>query len=181
MKLDRILIPLDGSPLAETALATAVEMARTSGARLLLLRAALTHTLPGVDPIEAEVKVVREAEDYLAGIKTRLATARAGDVEATVWYGPAAVAIIEAAEFHKVDMIVMTTHGRTGLGRLILGSVAESVLRGTTTPILLLRAEGATVEIPAGHAEARPPAPSPHEAEQLAEAVVSRAARGRKG
>ena len=48
----------------------------------------------------------------------------------------------------------MTTHGRSGLGRLLLGSVAESVLRGTTTPILLLRAEGAPVQPPSGNANA---------------------------
>ena len=47
-----------------------------------------------------------------------------------------------------ISMIVMSTHGRSGLGRLILGSVAESVLRGTTTPILVVRAEGAPVETP---------------------------------
>jgi hypothetical protein len=51
---------------------------------------------------------------------------------------------------------VMTTHGRGGLGRLILGSVAESVLRGTTTPILLLRAPAAPVEAPEGAGQARP-------------------------
>jgi nucleotide-binding universal stress UspA family protein len=181
MKLEKILVPLDGSPLAEAALATAVEMARASGAPLLLLRAAQAHTLPGVDPTEAEVRVVREAETYLGEVEERLATAGVTNVEATVWYGPAAPAIVEAAQFHKASMIVMTTHGRTGLGRLILGSVAESVLRGTTTPILLLRAEGATVDVPGGHAEARPSSTTPLEAQRLAEAVVSRAARDRNG
>jgi nucleotide-binding universal stress UspA family protein len=153
MKLERILVPLDGSFLAEAALATAVDMARTSGARLLLLRAAQAHTLPGADPTEAEVRVVQEAEAYLAEVQARLASAGTADVETTVWYGPPAAAIVEAAEFRKVGLIVMTTHGRTGLGRLILGSVAESVLRGSVTPILLLRAEGAPLEMPAGRAE----------------------------
>ena len=74
-------------------------------------------------------------------------------METSVWYGPAAYAIVEAARIRKVDQIVMTTHGRSGLGRLLLGSVAESVLRGTTTPILLLRAEGAPVEAPTGEAK----------------------------
>jgi nucleotide-binding universal stress UspA family protein len=157
MKLDKILVPLDGSRLAEAALPPALEMARSSGARLLLLRAAHAHTLPGVDPTEAEVKVVREAETYLDEVKARLAAAGMMDADAAVWYGPAAVAIIEAAQFHRASLIAMTTHGRTGLGRLILGSVAESVLRGTPTPILLLRAEGATIEMPAGRAEAWPP------------------------
>jgi nucleotide-binding universal stress UspA family protein len=153
MKLERILVPLDGSYLAEAALATAVDMARTSGARLLLLRAAQAHTLPGMDPTEAEVRVVQEAEAYLAEVQARLASTGTTDVETTVWYGPPAAAIVEAAEFRKVGLIVMTTHGRTGLGRLILGSVAESVVRGSVTPILLLRAEGAPLETPAGHAE----------------------------
>jgi nucleotide-binding universal stress UspA family protein len=60
---------------------------------------------------------------------------------------------VEAARLRGADLIVMTTHGRSGLGRLILGSVAESVLRGTTTPILLLRVPEAPVETPPGRAE----------------------------
>ena len=156
MTLEKILVPLDGSTPAEAALPTAADMARTSGARLLLLRAAQAHTLPGVDPTEAEIKIVREAETYLAEVKDRMGTAGITNAETTVWYGPAAAAIVEAAQFHRVGLIVMTTHGRSGLGRLILGSVAESVLRGTTTPILLLRAEGAAIELPVGRAEVRP-------------------------
>jgi len=154
MKLEKILVPLDGSPLAEAALPTAVDLATSSGARLLLVRAAHAHTLPGVDPTGAEVKVVGEAERYLDEVKGRLAAAGGPAVDTITWYGPAAVSIVEASRLHDVGLIVMTTHGRSGLGRLILGSVAESVLRGTTTPILLLRAEGATIELPAG--EARP-------------------------
>jgi universal stress protein A len=53
-------------------------------------------------------------------------------------------------------LIAMTTHGRSGLGRLVLGSVAESVLRGTTTPILLIRVAEAPVEAPAGIAKPWP-------------------------
>ena len=155
MKLDTILVPVDGSALAEAALPRALELAEISGARLLLLRAAQASSLPGVDPTEAQARVVREAETYLAHLQERLT--RQGDVkvETSVWYGPAAYAIVEAARIHAVDQIVMTTHGRSGLGRLLLGSVAESVLRGTTTPILLLRAEGAPVQAPSGEAKAR--------------------------
>src|SRR5262249_19232131 len=103
----------------------------------------------------AEVERGRVAETYLDEVRARLAPMGATDVETIVWYGPAAVAIIEAAAFHKVSLIAMTTHGRTRLERLVLGSVAESVLRGTPTPILLLRAEGAALDMPGGHAEAR--------------------------
>ncbi|HET7874228.1 MAG TPA: universal stress protein, partial [Methylomirabilota bacterium] len=157
MKLDRILVPLDGSTLAEAAIPKAVEMARMGLSGLLLVRAAEAHTLPGADPTDAQVEVVREAEEYLKDVAERLARDGARNVETSVWYGPAASAIVDAARLRKADLIVMTTHGRSGLGRLILGSVAESVLRGTSTPILLLRAPGAPVEEPKGAGQARPP------------------------
>ena len=156
MKPERILVPLDGSLLAEGAIQTAAGLARESGAALVLLRAAEAHTLPGADPTDAQVAVVREAEEYLTAVAARLGEEGVKGVETSVWYGPPATAIIEATRLQKVDLIVMTTHGRSGLGRLILGSVAESVLRGTTTPILLLRAPGAPLEAPKGAGQARP-------------------------
>ena len=148
MKLDRILIPLDGSTLAESALATALELTAGGSTTLMLLRAAEAHTLPAMDPTDAQVHVVREAEEYLEEVATRVRTQGAKNVETSVWYGPADSAIVDAARLRKADLIVMCTHGRSGLGRLILGSVAESVLRGTTTPILLLRAPQAPVQPP---------------------------------
>jgi nucleotide-binding universal stress UspA family protein len=161
MKLQRILVPLDGSRLAEAALPQAIELVQTSGARLLLLRATEAHTMPGRDPTEAQIKAVAEAEGYLTSVAARLDKLGAKRVETSVWYGSAAYAIVEAARLHRVDLIVMSTHGRSGLGRLILGSVAESVLRGTRTPILLLRAAEAPVERPTGAAESTPAAESP--------------------
>jgi nucleotide-binding universal stress UspA family protein len=155
MKVDTILVPLDGSTLAEPALTRAAEIATESGARVILLRAAFAHTYPGTDPIEAQVAVIRDAEKYLADIAGRMRAMGVKNVTCSTWYGEPAPAIIEAAEFNHVDLIVMTTHGRSGFGRLVMGSVAESVLRGTTTPILMLRAEGAPVEKPTGTAERR--------------------------
>ncbi len=156
MKLDKILIPLDGSVLAETALWKAVELTKQQPTMLMLIRAAEAFTLPGADPTDAQVSVVHEAEEYLEAVAERVKKAGIAHVETAVWYGPPAPAIVEAARIGKADMIVMTTHGRSGLGRLILGSVAESVLRSATTPILLLRAPGAPVEELKGSAEARP-------------------------
>ncbi len=143
MKAEKILVPLDGSTLAEAALWKAVELA--GGATLSLLRAAEAHTIPGADPVDAQVSAVREAEEYLASVLRRLKERGVTNVETHVWYGPPAAAIVEAADVQKVTLIVMSTHGRSGLGRLILGSVAESVLRGTRTPILVVRAESAPV------------------------------------
>jgi nucleotide-binding universal stress UspA family protein len=152
MKLDTILVPLDGSTLAESALPVAVDLARTADAHVILLRAAVAHTYPGHDPVEAQLSVVREADTYLADVAARMRALGARNVTCSSWYGEAASAIIEAAAFNHADLIVMTTHGRTGLGRLVMGSVAESVLRGTTTPILVLRETGASVHVPAGAA-----------------------------
>ncbi|MGH7392399.1 MAG: universal stress protein [Candidatus Rokuibacteriota bacterium] len=155
MKVDRILVPLDGSRLSEAALAPALDMVREQpGATLVLLRAVEATSLPGTDATEAQVTVVHEAETYLERVAARLTEAGAGPVKTSVWYGPAAASIVEAANVGRVGLIVMSTHGRSGLGRLILGSVAESVVRGTRAPILLVRDQAAPLAPPAGPAKA---------------------------
>ena len=144
MKVKKILVPLDGSRLAETALGEAIELARNS-ATLVLLRAAEAARVPMADPTDAQVTVVREAESYLEGVAERMRAAGVADVQTSVWYGAPGEAIVEAARVREIDLIVMSTHGRSGLGRLVFGSVAETVLRGATTPILLIRPGGAPV------------------------------------
>ncbi len=131
MKPSTVLVPLDGSTLAEKALAPAIGFAR-EGAALVLIRAAETVD----DPDGA---VVREAELYLAGVVERLRRVGVRYVEASIGHGAPVDAIANAARIRKPDLIVMSTHGRTGFGRLVLGSVTEGVLRATTTPLLLLR------------------------------------------
>jgi nucleotide-binding universal stress UspA family protein len=148
----KILVPLDGSTLAECALAPAADLAARHRAAVILLRAAYAPVLPAADPTEAQVTAGREAETYLADVAERLRKTGVPTVDTSVWYAPAAEAIAEAAHVRGVDLIVMSTHGRTGLGRLVLGSVAESVLRATRTPILLVREPeaGASVDTDAG-------------------------------
>jgi nucleotide-binding universal stress UspA family protein len=146
MNITQILVPLDGSALAQAALVPALELARKYGARLLLMRAAEAHTPPMADPIDAQVAAVREAEQYLAGVRDQVKRAGATDVDVSVWYGAPAQAIVEAAKYRKADLIVMSTHGRSGIGRLVLGSVAEKVLRATAVPILLLRPGAAPLD-----------------------------------
>jgi len=152
MNLKKIIVPLDGSALAETAIPTAAQFAKKQGATLVLLRAAEVPWIHGDDIVDAQVHVVQEAEQYLDVLADRLRTDGVKRVETSVWYGAPAASIVDASQVHGADLIVMTSHGRTGIGRLILGSVAESVLRGTTTPILLLRATGAAVLAPDGKA-----------------------------
>jgi nucleotide-binding universal stress UspA family protein len=148
MKVKTILVPLHGSSLAEAALRPAVDFARDTGAKLVLLRAAEAHARPMADPTEAQVHAVRDAEQYLAEAKERVAAGGVADAEVSVWYGPPVEAIVEAARFRKADLIVMSSHGRSGLGRLVLGSIAESVLRSTSVPILLIRPGDAPLDTP---------------------------------
>lgn len=156
MRFDKILIPLDGSRFAEAALPKAVELVRNNpGATLILLRAAEATTFPGVDPIDAQVSVVHEAEDYLETVAARLRADGVSGVRTSVWYGAAAPSILEAAQRTKPDLIMMSTHGRSGLGRLVLGSVAESVLRDARTPVFLIRVDDGLMVGPDASAGAR--------------------------
>ena len=151
MDVKKIVVPLDGSALAETAIEAAMQIAREQRATVVLVSAVEAPWLPGDAMVDAQVRVVREGEEYLAVVANRLRGAGV-PIETSVWYGEPAVSIIDAANAQHAGLIVMTSHGRSGLSRLIMGSVAESVLRGTTTPILLLRPAGATVARPNGTA-----------------------------
>jgi len=157
MTFDKILVPLDGSLLAEAALPKAVELIGSNAeATLILLRAAAATTVPGVDPIGAQVAVVREAEDYLEAVAARLRRNALASVRTSVWYGAAASSILEAARMAEPDVIMMsTTQGRNGFRRRIRGSVAESVLRGSRTPVFLITANARRGEAPPGPAGAR--------------------------
>jgi nucleotide-binding universal stress UspA family protein len=96
-----------------------------------------------VDSIDAQVEAVGEAEWYLRHVADRVRDDEPDrTVTTSIWYGPPARAIVDAADTRDVQLIVMSTHGRSGLRRMVLGSVAESVLRATTTPVLLVRADG---------------------------------------
>jgi nucleotide-binding universal stress UspA family protein len=151
MAIERILVPLDGSDLAEAALETALELVcEQPTALLVLVRAAEAPTPAAADRMEERARLVREAETYLQGVAAGLREAGISRVKTCVWYGPAAPTIVEAAESEGANLIVMTSHGCGGLGRMIFGSVAESVLRGTRTPILIVRDMGAPVSAPLG-------------------------------
>ena len=138
VKFERILVPLDGSSCAENILPAVEKLATDLKASVALLRVAVAHTFPGVDPTDAEVKVVREAEDYLAGIEKRL-KAKGLKVDSHVRYGDDAEEILNHAGLKEVDLVAMSTHGRSGVGRFLIGSVAEKVLRHSPKPVFLAR------------------------------------------
>ena len=138
----KILVPLDGSALAEAVLAQVAELVRVHDAELVILRVALAHAFPGADPTEAQLQAVRESEKYLEGVEQDL-KGRGLRVSSVVRYGHPAEEVLDHAAFAGIDLIAMSTHGRTGVSRWVLGSVAEKVLRASTTPLLLVRAPGA--------------------------------------
>jgi nucleotide-binding universal stress UspA family protein len=135
----RMLVPLDGSPLAEGVLPHAQALAISLGAELVLLRVAFAHVLPAGDPIQAQAAAVQEAEDYVTALAQRL-QAQGLRAAAKVRYGDPVEEILDHVVWDHIDLIAMATHGRTGLKRVVLGSVAEAVLRRTSVPMLLVRA-----------------------------------------
>lgn len=137
-KFGKILVPLDGSECAENVLPKVEKLATELKASIALLRVAYAHTFPGVDPTEAEVKVVREAEEYLRKIEERFKS-KGFRVDSHVRYGNDAEEILDHAAQEEIDIIAMTTHGRSGVKRFLLGSVAEKILRHSPKPIFLIR------------------------------------------
>ena len=143
----KILVPLDGFPLAESILPQVAALARQHSAELVVLRVARAHNFPWADPTEAQVEVLREAEKYLGELEQRL-KGQGLRVSSVVRYGDAAEEILDHTNLSGVDLIAMSTHGRTGVSRWVLGSVAEKVLRHSTHPLLLVRAPGVHPERP---------------------------------
>ena len=139
-----ILVPIDGSEHASNALETAASLARDEGATCtvcmvvdIVQAAALGFATP--DLVQGWLKTIdgtaRELVDEAAAkMRAFGVTTRSEVIE-----GNPADAILEVAKKHRVDLIVMGSHGRSGLGRIFLGSVAESVLRRSPVPVLVVR------------------------------------------
>jgi nucleotide-binding universal stress UspA family protein len=134
-----ILLPLDGSELSESAIPYAEAIARSSLAKLVLARAALAFTPSLTDPARGQLEAIQEAETYLQRLAGRL-TERGVATEVAVPYGPAAEMILLEARLNQADLIVLASHGRTGPGRALLGSVADQVVRQAAAPVLLIPA-----------------------------------------
>jgi nucleotide-binding universal stress UspA family protein len=134
----RILVPLDGSTLAAGVLPHVQELAKSIGAEVVVLRVAFAHIFPGADPIETQVTAVQEAETYVME-RTKALQETGVRAEGKVRYGDAVEEILDHVTGGHIDLIAMATHGRTGFKRVVLGSVAEHVVRRAPVPVLLLR------------------------------------------
>jgi nucleotide-binding universal stress UspA family protein len=149
----RIVVPLDGSKLAEMALPQAEELARLTGAPIHLIWVvdytrlerygpyALALAYSDAEPMLAEEIAI--ARTYLLGIEERL-VATGLSVDSEVIQGRIARELVAASK--PGDVIVMASHGRGGVSRWLLGSVAEDVLRHTAVPVLLVKASTVTAK-----------------------------------
>lgn len=142
----RIIVPLDGSDLASEALTSARELAQRLDIELHLVRAIDPTVLTrvgtmgmGFDYTAVDELLSEEEKDATQYIESQVSSLRADGqkVSGIVLRGYAAAAVISVAQ--EGDLIVMASHGRTGVRRWFLGSVAEEVLRQSTVPVMLIR------------------------------------------
>jgi nucleotide-binding universal stress UspA family protein len=140
-----ILVPLDGSALAERALAHAAEIAHKFGGEITLIQvippvyAPVTPEMAVIQPVVPLEELQQESGNYLQMRQNEL-RAEGLVVHQAVIDGPIAESILGYADGQDCNMIVMSTHGRSGFSKWIYGSVAQKVLQGSTCPILLIRA-----------------------------------------
>lgn len=128
-----VLVPLDGSDLAEQALNYAVPIADRHSAQL--------HLVFVISP-DAEASEEDNARTYLSEISSKIER----EAQAHVRLGTPADEIIDTGDDLDEPMIVMTTHGRTGIGRWIYGSVADKVVHASEAPVLLLRSDAGKLD-----------------------------------
>lgn len=143
----RILVPLDGSNRAEQAIPVAARIARACGGSILLAQVATAPKTYGTftefsymaDLVDTEM---RDARDYLKAMAQFPLLADI-TVETDVLYGAAAQTLLSMATQFESDLIVMTSQGKTGVKRWLLGSVAQKIARHSPVPVLVLRESGA--------------------------------------
>ena len=143
-KIDHILVPLDGSELSEKALVAAYTIAGMSNAEVTLLR--VLHPVEKVIKIDEHHAIyvdqqinfrTTRANEYLK--KIRNLAEKTFTINTVVEMGDAAETIIDFARKNSIDLIIMSTHGRSGMKRWVYGSVAGKILSNAYNPILLIR------------------------------------------
>jgi len=146
----RILVPLDASEMAQHALEFALRTADLYGAHLLVMHIASDPaSLDPLDPKASEVDldvIERDTVD-LRGAALRLAERLelgiGGDrIEAEIRSGPVTTILHEAVEEHRIDLIVMATHGRKGLAEQLTGSTTEQIVAKSPASVVVLKPEG---------------------------------------
>ena len=155
-RFKRILLPLDGSELGEASLPYVEELAIGTKAEVILLQVVTPHyDIALAEGYTSHLGRISEeylahasaaAKDYLNSVKERL-TKMGIAARSEVEVGSPAERIVGYAKESNIDLIAMSTHGRSGIGRWLLGSVADKVIHAADRPILLVRASAkSTIE-----------------------------------
>jgi nucleotide-binding universal stress UspA family protein len=142
----KILVCLDGSNLSEQLVPYATEVARRFGSRVVLLQVlqipsslAAASAQGAENVIEEELRRLSfEAHQYLEGIAARMKE-QGVQVEVAVIEGTPGDAIVDYSSQSEIELIVVATHGRKNIGRLVFGSVADHVMRHTAIPVLSVK------------------------------------------
>lgn len=144
----RIMVPLDGSTLAENVLSHVETIAKGCG----ISTVAFVHVVEPARQVSGDAGFSTEdwerfdarhkadAQKYLKQVVSRIKW-EGVTVESEVLFGRAADALIDYAEKKKIDLIVIATHGRSGMSRWVWGSVADRILRSTSAPVLMVRSK----------------------------------------
>lgn len=145
MKIRRIIHPTDFSSASRRAFDTAVEFAKQNSAELLLVHVLVPHITYPVDSyadpsiyVELERSTLRQAQSSLEALVKRVKRTRV-NVSGLVLKGTAHDQIIRSAKSRRADLIVMGTHGRTGISKFLMGSVAGRVISEASCPVLTVR------------------------------------------
>jgi nucleotide-binding universal stress UspA family protein len=149
VEFKKILIPVDGSPFSEASIPYAKELAKGTSGEIILLRVSEPPVLsadrsPAIKPGWEEYRnilmaeIQRQAEEYLKGIKANIEKSDI-KVRSQAILGKAAEGILQVAKKENINLIAMTTHGRTGVSRWVYGSVASKIVEESLQPVMLIR------------------------------------------
>ncbi len=145
IRFQKILSPIDFSAHSQAALEHAEEIARRFGAELIVAHVVepvlypVAYGLPPVAPVNYEEAARASAQKALAALVDAIGK-RGGKVRALVTTGIASLRICEIVAEEHIDLVVLATHGYTGLKHVLLGSTAERVVRGCPCPVLTVKA-----------------------------------------
>jgi nucleotide-binding universal stress UspA family protein len=154
MNIERILVPIDFSECSSAALACASQLAGESKARLYIVHVdeLLDVSIPAIPPIEGGYVYESRWDERRNLVRDQLAKIVPSVADVAYEYrclmGSPAYEILKLADRERINLIVIGSHGRTGISRLITGSVAEGVMRGAKCPVLVVKLPAKQPEAP---------------------------------
>ena len=150
----KILVPLDGSDLAECALEHVKAIALGCNVPDLVLFRVVEPIYTGADAVSygavmyADLinQVEKEAQEYITDVTEKFKRNTGIEAQSVLAHGNAADEILEYSKKNKVDLIIMTTHGRSGISRWLFGNVADKVSHHSTVPVLIIASSGCRID-----------------------------------